>query len=191
MILSVISLISLFFILFLNRRRIKLKRDKLIAVQKQQLSEIKFEKAEIELKYQNKDLENFTRNLEEKNVLIEKFQSGIVQLLTEKNDDLKNQKQSELLNMKILTDDDWFEFKSVFSGVYEGFLKKLEARFPKLTEGEKRQLILIKIGLSGKHAARSLGISNQAVQKARRRLALKLGLSETNDLKEIVKELEK
>ena len=91
--------------------------------------------------------------------------------------------------MKILTDDDWFEFQSIFSGVYEGFISKLDDTFPNLTEGEKRQLILIKIGLSGKHAATSLGISQQAVQKARRRLALKLGLSETKDLKEIVDNL--
>jgi len=177
-------------ILLLNRRRIKLRKDKLIAVQKQELSKLQLDKAKVEIKFKNKDLENFTRNLEEKNRLIEKFQSGIVQLLDEKNENLKHQKQNELFNMKILTEDDWLEFQSVFSGVYGGFLNKLNDNYPNLTEGDRRQLILMKLGLSGKHAASSLGISYQAVQKARRRLTLKLGLSETKELKEIVENID-
>jgi len=185
-VLGIVLIILLLVIFTLNRRRVKFKKDKLIAIKNSELATLELTNAELDIDSKNKELENFTTQLQAKNELVEKFQKDVIQLLTTKDEKAARAAEEELINMKILSNEDWFRFKILFGSVHKGFLPKIEKLYPALTEGDKRQVIMLKLGLSVQHIADSLGISHQAVWKGRQRLAKKMGLNETKDIMKII-----
>ena len=105
-----------------------------------------------------------------------------------KSDDLGklDEKKEELRNLKILTEDDWVKFKSIFKDVYSEQTLKIDHLSPNLSEGDKRQLMLIKLGFSINQSAEILGVGYRAIQKARQRLAQKLNLKSSKDISNII-----
>lgn len=100
-----------------------------------------------------------------------------------------SQESSELKSMKILTDQDWLVFKERYEECFPGFLDKLKEMFPKLTSGETRLILLMKLKFDNREAAESLGISLQSVWRSRHRLSRKLGLNTTGDLDVFIERL--
>jgi len=181
-----ILLFLIIIVIILNRRRLLLKRAKESAEKNIELSKLKLKNAELEIDFKNKELSNFTNQLKIKSETIEKVEAEIEKLIS--NNDIKsaNIAKEELINMKILSNDDWFKFKRLFDSVHNDYFKRFENKFPNLTEGDKRQIIMLKLGLSVQHTADSLGISQQAVWRGRQRLAIKIGLDNTKELKNII-----
>src|SRR5690606_41151880 len=90
----------------------------------------------------------------------------------------KNEIQvAQLLNQKILTDDDWEKFKNKFSAIYPEFLPKIKLLNTSITEAEIRLLVLLKLKLSGKEMADTLGISPQSVRVTKDRKSTRLNSS--------------
>jgi DNA-directed RNA polymerase specialized sigma24 family protein len=79
----------------------------------------------------------------------------------------------QLRNMNIFANEDWIKFKELFKSVYHDFYHRLLNQYPDLTESEKRQVMLTKLGFSLNQSADMLGISYASVKKARQRLAKK------------------
>ena len=80
-------------------------------------------------------------------------------------------------------DEDWVYYKTLFKDVYEIFYNKVMA-IPNMTEGDKRQILLLKLGYTNKMSADVLGISTEGIKRARQRLAKKLDLKDAGKLED-------
>jgi DNA-binding CsgD family transcriptional regulator len=105
-----------------------------------------------------------------------------------RNSDEVTQKQEKLRTMKILRDEDWVYYKTLFSEVYSSFYNKMMS-IPDLSEGDRRQVLLLKMGYTHKMSADVLGISTEGIKRARQRLARKLNLLDASKLEEYIQKL--
>ena len=94
---------------------------------------------------------------------------------------------TELENRKIVLTEDWEQYKELFNTIYPNFLKKLTKEFKSLTEGDKRQLIMLKLNYDRNKSANILGISPDSIKKARQRLTKKLELKDASMLNEFIR----
>jgi len=157
------------------------------------ISKIKMKEKELELELENsqkilqvkkKELRSYIVDLSQKNQLINELQ----QELSSESD--KNEIQvAQLLNQKILTDEDWDKFKEKFSAIYPEFLPKLKLLKTSLTEAEIRLLVLLRLKLSGKEMAATLGISPQSVRVTKMRLKKKLQEENYESVEDFLAEL--
>ena len=150
---------------------------------KKEAADIALEKAEVELQANRQMLEQYTTNLIEKNRLIDDLQ----QLAETGNVD--DAALSKLSNSRILTRDDWDEYKKLFDKVYPGFFIKLRRRYPDITEADERILAFSKLNINLKEAANLLGISYVSMKNSRYRLRKKIGIDNDTDFKEITEML--
>jgi tetratricopeptide (TPR) repeat protein len=179
---SILSLFALLIIVVINRKRIKNERDK-------KESELNLEKARKEIELQNTELKSFTERIKEKNKLINEFQEELSSLEMNRNADALQNNLIQLRNMNIFANEDWIKFKELFKSVYQDFYHRLLSQFPDLTESEKRQVMLMKLGFSLNQSADMLGISYDSVKKARQRLAKKFRLKDATQLVEFIEKL--
>jgi hypothetical protein len=151
------------------RQKNKLREQKLL--QEKQL-------AEAEIKAANERLHDFTKNIIEKNELIEQLQ---LQLQTQ-----NHQVNDELVKQTILTEEDWRRFKEMFTQVYPGFFKAIQHKAPNITTAELRMAAVIKMGMGNKYIASMLGVSGDTVRKSKFRLRQRLQLTEDNNLEDFI-----
>ncbi len=81
-----------------------------------------------------------------------------------------------LMSSKILTEDEWTEFKNRFNKVYPSFLVQIRNNYKDITNSEERLICLEKLNLKTKEIGDILGISKDSVVKARYRLKKKLNV---------------
>ncbi len=89
-------------------------------------------------------------------------------------------------DIKILTPDDWLSFKELFEKSYPGFLLHFRSAYPDMSEAEERLFLLLKLNLTSREIANTLGIQPDSVKKARTRLRKRLDLESTASLKEFI-----
>ena len=94
---------------------------------------------------------------------------------------------AEVLAATILTEDDWKKFRQLFEKVYPGFFIHLKESIPDLSATDTRLLALTKLKLPSKDMASMLGVSYDAVKKAKQRLRKKINLPDEEDLEDLVK----
>jgi DNA-binding CsgD family transcriptional regulator len=136
------------------------------------------EKAREDLKNASRQLDDFAKNISEKNALVE--------LLEEQNGVADKEAIRQLQQSTILTDADWAYFRGLFEKVHNGYLERLRMKLPGLTPAETRFMALSKLGLSTREMAAMLGIGTDAVRHIRSRLRKKLNLAEDEtDLTEL------
>lgn len=170
---------SLLVIFYLNKRRV-VARNRMEVLNKQKVEAQKnFEKAQNDIVY-------FTKLIQENTERIECFEKEL--LSSYRNSDEVTQKQEKLRTMKILRDEDWVYYKTLFSEVYSSFYNKMMS-IPDLSEGDRRQVLLLKMGYTHKMSADVLGISTEGIKRARQRLARKLNLLDASKLEEYIQKL--
>jgi tetratricopeptide (TPR) repeat protein len=179
-ILVAVLLAGIIGLLWVNRQR--LKRNKEL-----QLAALAREKAQQELLFARQELVGYTGKLKEKNDLIEQFRQELEQL--QQNGVEENKERTEninrLLNLTILTEDDWRTFRDLFEKVYPGFFVRLREKMPDLSAADTRLIALTKLQLPPKDMAAMLGVSYDAIKKARQRLRKKINLPEEGSLDEL------
>ena len=172
----VIALLSaLMAVLLISRQRLKHKKDKLYI-------ESELAKAKI-------TLDDYIKNIVEKNELLEQFQVEVENLKSLKSRELDENRVEKLehLNRKtILTEDDWNKFKELFEHVHQGFFIRLKEKLPDLTPAEIRLFCLTKLNLDTKQMGGMLGVSIESVRTSRYRLRKKLNLPEETGIETIV-----
>jgi hypothetical protein len=142
------------------------------------------------LESKKQQLDIYSQTLIEKSDLISRLSAEIESLKTNHSSDHEQVKNfSKVLNATILTDEDWERFKKTFEEVYPNFFASLRYRFPDITASELRLAGLIKLNLSLKEAANTLGISSESVKKSRYRLKKKIALQEEDSLEEFIRHL--
>ena len=183
----VVLAVVLGFIIY--RNRINHRKNLVIAQKEEEITRIKLEAAREKLAENNVKLEEFTRNLLEKNWLISQMEEQIGELKDQNHEEeaAKGRKLEELMKLKILTEEDWQQYKALFTGVYPDFLPMLAEKYSFLTEGEKRFLMLLKLGVTGKEMAGILGVSQGSIRVNRYRIRKKMGLGEEEKLEEVIR----
>jgi len=163
-------LIIVSFMAYNNQR---LKRRKVIA-EKRIVDE--------ELKNAEAALQSFTENLRQKNMLIENFKTEIQRLRAKSSGNTDAEHLEKLLEAHIMTDENWYDFKKLFSKVYPGFFINLSRNYPNLSATDTRLLSLIKLGLNNSEMANMLGITVEGIQKAKQRMRKKLDIATISDI---------
>lgn len=169
-----IILLAIISLLLLNRQRIR--RRQLIAERNA---------AEAKLSAAKMQLEDYTRSLQEKNSLVEKFTQDLEEYKAAEDAERRNQTLHQLEQATILTDDDWDKFKHMFEQVHSGYLHRLKEKLPDLTPGESRFMVLSKLKLSTKEMAGILGVGTSTIRKYKHQVRNKLNLPEDSDLDKI------
>jgi CHASE3 domain sensor protein len=141
----------------------------------------------IESKKQQLDL--YTQNILEKSGIISKVTEELELLKSKSKEKEQIEKFSRILDFTIITEEDWEKFKTIFQEVYPTFFGELRYTFPDITASELRLSALIKLNLSLKEAADTLGISAESVKKSRYRLKKKFGLQEEESLEDFIRKL--
>lgn len=170
---GVIILMSVIIILIINRRRLKARQEK--------------EKAAIQLQNAQKELTQYTRNLQDKNKQLEQFSEEIEKFRDEQNDISVNDTILQLQRSTILTDDEWDEFRVMFEKVHSGFIHRLKEKYPDITPAETRYLVLAKLNLTNKEMANILGIGTNAVRNSKFRFRKKFNLPDDDAFDDMVK----
>lgn len=183
----IVLLLAALVVIVMIRMRGQQKR-KILEAQKSQARQ-ELELTEQKLVASKDRLKDFVSRVVEKTRLVEDLQSQI-QVLEEKvsvKDEKRIEFESQLGTIKILTQEDWDHFRTLFRKAHPGFLDRLATQFPQLSKGETRIFVLIYLDLTTQEAAAMLGISPSAVKKARYRLKKKMELEEASDLKGFIK----
>ena len=179
MIIVGIILLSLFVLLIFNRKSLKAKMKMEKMAQEKLLMEQEVASAKDQLKL-------FTENVIEKTSLIEKLEMQV------KGKEVTSEQHSiisELKQQTILTEQDWYKFRSLFEKIYPGFFIKLKDRFPDITVAEQRMAALTRLHLTTKQIASMLGISLDSVHKSRQRLRQRFQVGAETNLEELVANL--
>lgn len=150
---------------------------------------IKFRKENLEKELHNaakiievkeQELKAYIIDLTRKNSFITRMQEQMSLSMSkqiemgERTEGHSDERVEQLLEQKILTEEDWSIFKSKFKAIYPGFFTRIKQFNAGLTEAEERLLVLIYLDLSGREMANTLGISPQSVRVCKMRTKKKL-----------------
>ncbi|MFH2094460.1 MAG: hypothetical protein ABIJ16_02075, partial [Bacteroidota bacterium] len=159
---AIFSIITVLFLIIRNRKRKQLysmnealKMSEINALQKQ-------------LSHDRHKLDDFKENILAKNKMIDDLQVKLSELSNNPFSVLDSKQQEylhHLCSLKILTDNDWSEFKKYYDKVFPGHLNNLQLSIPELTTAELRLFIMIKLNIDIKDIAEMLGISVESVRK--------------------------
>ncbi len=177
----IIGIVVLFLIVLLviNRKRLKEKMRSEKVEQEKQLMEQEISSAK-------EQMEMFTQNMIEKTNLIEKLELQV----KDKQGTTEHQAIiSELSQQTILTEQDWFKFKTLFEKIHPDFFKKLKDKFPDITLAEQRTAALTRLRLTTRQIASILGISADSVHKSRQRLRQRFQVGLDANLEELMANL--
>lgn len=166
--LAVLVLLALVALLWLSRRLLKRNQEKELAQQ--------------QLYFAEQELMNYTRQLRKKNDLLQQLRDEL-----NKENALSDREGNinRLLEATILTEEDWKKFRQLFEKVYPGFFIRLKEKMPDLSAADIRLLALTKLQLPPRNMASMLGVSYDAIKKARQRLRKKIDLPEDGTLEEL------
>ncbi|MEO1032880.1 MAG: tetratricopeptide repeat protein [Bacteroidota bacterium] len=133
-----------------------------------------------------RDLTNYTQQLLAKS----QEQEALMRELESLRSDMGAQSAipilQELASSKILTSEDWRNFKHKFSLVYSDFFKNITAKGLQPTTSEERLLSLEKLELDSKEIANMLGISFESVMQSRYRLRKKWDVPKDTSILEFI-----
>jgi tetratricopeptide (TPR) repeat protein len=179
-----VSLLSIALVLLLIQKN---KNSKRLHQAEQKLKNEAVEKIQRELQYNREQLNDFTNHLVEKNKMIFELEKKLLKhsessILRKKEDDEDSDEYASLLQLRILTDDDWSKFKMYFDKVFPGLILHLRQEHPNVTGAEERLFLLLKLKTDSREMSEMLGISMESVRKNKYRLKKKLQLEENQNL---------
>lgn len=153
------------------------------------IGQLRSEKLEAEIEFQNRELASATMHLVQKNSLILKIRDSLLKM--EKSSELTEMKKSartltNMLNGADQLDEEWERFSMHFDKVHADFLTRLRDLHPNLTPKDQKLCAFLRMNLSTKEIAPLLNISVRGVEISRYRLRKKLNLDSEVNLVEFV-----
>lgn len=167
---SLLLFIILILIYIIYQRKFKLQG---IAFDKDVLSfQLEQIKSEKKLNETRATLSSYQIYLSEKNDQLTKLEKEFKKLKTlpKLASKAKGKTLEELLESHLMTKENWLRFKTVFIKEQPDYYNYLMENFPDLTEANLRIVLLQKIGLKNIETAQLLGVTLEAVKKAKQRL---------------------
>lgn len=182
-IISVILVLSAF--IFIRLQIQKRKKDKQLFLLEQERNREEIENANKELKFNQQQLNKSLKNIVEKNQIIQNLEEE----LKSKNkgeDNIEIESLAELLERRVVTNEDWVDFKTHFLQIYPHFINYINNELKHLTESELRLFMLLGLKHSSYELTKILGVSESGVKKSRYRLRKKLGLKQEENLQAFI-----
>ena len=175
-------------VLFIDNQKRKHRQEKQLLTAEDELQKAELKIMTDLLEYNQTKLNLYTENLLRKNELVGQLELQLKDSV--QHSKVETESGKELIQnfsaIRILTDDDWDEFKTLFNNVHKGMLDRLLSEHEQLTLGEQRLFLLMKLNLSTREIANILGVSPESIKKGRYRLKKKLNLSEDKTLQDFV-----
>ena len=174
---GIISSLALLMALLYYLLQLRRTKENLLAERDKAVQQAIQEKTEAQLAKANLEMQEYMLRLQEKNSMVKAFQQQINKLRNHSPhqspqlDELTNR----LTETKLLTPDDWNDFRQRFNRAFEGELDHLKMKHGDLTSAEERIYALEKMNISTSQMAWMLGISPESVRKSRYRLRKKMG----------------
>ncbi|MEM6345925.1 MAG: tetratricopeptide repeat protein [Bacteroidota bacterium] len=184
----VILISSILFILtigylYFSYLRAKYRADKQI-IRKEK--ELELKKANEVLELKNKELAASALKLIEKDENLSLLKSKI----KEASGSLDvNELKKVVRSISVSNNRNWEEFEARFIAVNQDFYKRVQERFPKLSQRDLKLCALIKLNFSSKEMAKLLGISVESAHTSRYRLRKKMQLTRDVNLTEFIANL--
>ncbi|WP_313580844.1 tetratricopeptide repeat protein [Chishuiella sp.] len=180
------AVILLFLLAFLFYRNRKLENENTInRIQNLTLQlQLDKEKLNEKLLQSNQDIESYISFLNEKNEQISllKKQASKTYKKSIFDSDKINSEIDKILEFHLMTEENWNSFKIEFIKKYPNYFSKLNNSFKNLTESNLRVILLAKIGLNNDMSANLLGVSYDAIKKAKQRIKKKYNLTHFEDI---------
>lgn len=160
-----------------------------------EISQLKSEQLEHDIKHKSEELSNITMNVIRKNEILLDIASKLSKLQEslDEGDPAANSrtlaKIQRLIQDNISHDDDWKGFTKNFDIVYENYTRRLTELHPELSPSDLRMCCYLKMGLSSKEIAPLINISYRSVEMTRYRLRKKMGLSREVNLTDYLQKL--
>ena len=178
LVLVVFILILAFYIL--RNRKARIQAELLVSRKEKEL-------IEGQLGYKDRELINFATYITEKNDFLE----NVLQRLDGIDADKKEGKKQldyliPLIRENININGGREEFNAHLTTVYGSFIRKLDDRYPDMTDHEKRLATLLRVNLTSKQIASVFNISPKSVDMARYRLRKKMGLHIDQDINQML-----
>ncbi|MCC9043100.1 tetratricopeptide repeat protein [Myroides sp. M-43] len=132
-------------------------------------------KSENKLNDTSKTLASYQTYLSEKNEQIANLEQELLNLRDSSEEYFKKNKPviEDLLSSHLMTEENWRLFVEAFANEQSEYLEYLNNHFPDLTDANMRIILLQKIGLTNQETANILGVTIDAVKKAKQRLKKK------------------
>ncbi len=155
-----------------------------LARSKEKIDHLMREKFESEINHKSSELATATMHLVQKNEVLTHLREELEKVASKNRDHPGTEQLREIirmLNHDQQFDADWEQFATHFDQVHEGFLRRLQEKFPQLTPKDQRLCAYLRMNLATKEIAPLMNISVRGVEISRYRLRKKLGLdSEVN-----------
>ncbi len=162
-------------LMLINRQKLKHRSKLMTAENKRALAE----------EMARKQLEDFTRSMQDKNALIEQFAAEIEKYRPATQDASTDASYTDTLKQSILlTDAQWAEFQILFDKVHPGYIARVRDKFGDITAAELRFILLTKLGLGSREMANMLGVTPDAVRVSKYRLLKKIQLPDGTNAEE-------
>ena len=185
-----------------NRQTLKIRSNKELLERQQEILKVKEQLIEtekqnlhlLELKMKaedeahSKSLTAQTLHVIDKNQMLDDIQSRLKSIL---EDEPKEQKKKirnliKQIDYNFSHDSDWDDFKHNFERVHQDFFKNIQQSSDGLTPAELKLVSLMRLNLSSKEIASSLGISMDSLRISRYRLRKKLKLEKGGSLQQFI-----
>ncbi|HUH50576.1 MAG TPA: hypothetical protein VLZ11_00550 [Flavobacterium sp.] len=168
------------FVLFkIYRSRIKNKKQNERLIAQSKVSALENAKTLGELDHAKNQINQFVDKINQQNLLVQQFVDDLIRIKEANQQDADSVEASlaSLKDIRILTEDDWVDFKYNFGKAYPELKYHLRKYTPSFTSSEKRYLMLAWLDLSNKEMANALGVSESAIRVTLNRVRKKLQAS--------------
>lgn len=167
-------------------------KELLIEQQKEremEMLEMQQQKLEADLNSKNQELTSLTLHIVHKNETLSQIKGTITKAILETKD-LRTKSSltsvEKLIETNLNSDKEWEQFTEHFDIVHEGFLKKLQEKYPDLKTSSLKLCAYIKMKLSSKQIAVLMNTEPESVNKARYRLRQRFELDKDVSLEEFL-----
>lgn len=188
----IFGLLILFLAFIFQRRRYKSKAEKIeeakqheLREKRKELTQLKEEKMESELRHLNNLLAASAMNLVVKNEFMETIKEELKQV--RQNGRIGETKQAlekivKEIDTTLRIQEDWAQFEHHFDLVHGDFLARLREDFHDLTPSEQKLSAFLRLNMNTKEISNLMGTSLRGVEIARYRLRKKLCLTKSQNL---------
>lgn len=183
----VVFILLVFLILKLVSFKIAKAKQKIEKEKEQELTLLKNQRLNEEIRHKSAELANLASNLMQKNEFLSQLKNDLSNINNAQEKDLSRLIKSVEHDLKF--DDGWDHFQTNFDTVYHNFLFHLRNHHPTLKPTDLLLCAYLKLNKTNKEIASILNISTDAVKKRRVRLKQKLNLSSETKLLDFILEI--
>jgi DNA-directed RNA polymerase specialized sigma24 family protein len=158
------------------RSRTKKKRQNERLLSQSRISALEKSYTSNELDYAKDQISQFIDKINQQNKLVQQFEEELIRVKKahQQNSEIIEESLEHLKDIRILTEEDWSNFKFNFGKAYPELLYHLKKYTPALTVSEKRYLMLASLNLSNKEMANAIGVSDATIRVTRSRVRKKI-----------------